>query len=197
MSRQRLLLPVICLMLVTLLTIGCGLLQASPTLAPTSTPTPIPPTVTPTPVPPTVTPAPTPTPTPGIGSVVTFGIWEVQVVSIGKESTLKGWMKGQSWSAKPGYSFLIVETLITNVSGEAQAFTSLSGTLTDSQGDTYSSTGLETKEGSGSYNLGPGVVETYVPSAFKSMIGIVFVVPNSAEGFSFQFEYLPAIDLGQ
>jgi len=63
---QRSLQQMIGLALAVLLSVACGLLQASPTpIPPTLTPTPIPPTATHTPVPPTSTPVPpTATPTP-------------------------------------------------------------------------------------------------------------------------------------
>lgn len=128
-----------------------------------------------------------------VGSLVSGDVWEIQVVSVEKETNganLMGWER----LAKAGYYFFVVEVQYRNLSSETQWSHSRNITLTDSNNRVYACT----DSGSSGFSWFRRSFEiTVPPSSDFSTVQIAFEVPDYAEGFYFSFEDLPEIYLGQ
>jgi len=132
---------------------------------------------------------------PSIGTMVSGDVWQLKVVSVKKATTLAGSAySGESYSAKPGYSFLVVELHIENVSATDQPYHSSNFAVTDSEKRVYTVIGSQI--GLDEYFLGSTFTGSMAPGGVFSD-DCVFGVPNDAKGFHFKFQDLPSIDLGQ
>jgi hypothetical protein len=141
----------------------------------------------------------------GIGDVASGDIWETTVVSVITETSLEGEYGGipASWTAEEGYSFLVAEVLIKNISTEKQWVRLGDISITDSEGQLYVAEGyggerLDILQGYGEdfFHM-PTSWMTAVSAAGELSIKFVFTVPVDAGGFHFMFYNLPEIDLGQ